>query len=357
MIEDSTINRLFKRKPNFKYDEQNFDNFKYLLSHFLTKLLLTVDFSHTKYYKIDVNEDGKLGIFVDYDGSGNYKWSWMNSINTNYSGWALIINRCNFDFGCNFTNSDFYGSDEKVKKNILKLFEVLEKNKQDFFSPKSEKSEVFKELFFKLQTSWLSGLTSSLISLKYITQKYKLVKGSFASERGSSDDFNGIDFSVYDEDNEILNVQHKKCSDLYVYNNYLKSKTIIYDKGTYKKNVNLLTIDNGEYVYIFKNSTDNSLIGVDQITKEFFVEDSLLLHKIKKMEDIHYKKLIKITEICCIKIKFALDVYTSETDTENSYTLEPKKRLLTIKLSNLLDESGLLNMFDEIVEKLNNLPK
>ena len=127
-------------------------------------LIKSVDFSECKNYKYDQYKDD-LGVLFHY--KEEWIWSWVNTINTNYSCFYLMVNRANLIIKDILKNDipyiEFIDSKDKIKE-LNYLFEILTNYKQELFTSKysGKKNSLFNLMRFKTMDLWYSSKMSEV---------------------------------------------------------------------------------------------------------------------------------------------------------------------------------------------------
>lgn len=250
-------------------------------------VLPMVVFSPPSKYKMI---DGKVhdSIF------GEDRWSWMNSINTNYSSIYQLIEEINRTSVKRITYNDFINNtDETIEYLKTKLLE----NKQEYFNPGSI---VFRKMFFICQKTWNHGIISILSGIYTISKNLSVEGMNLDYRRGSEDDMkNGCDLKLY-FDGRINNTQHK-VANLYDKGTHFISTNFIYNEFTYRDNVDLISIDTGQKIHLFQNSRQRNLCGMND-RGDFVIYKTLqilppMYKENKELTDL----LLKLNQICATK--------------------------------------------------------
>lgn len=342
-LNSDTIKDMFSRPWGGKsvIDNVNIKKCRDYYQHFMTKLILTLDFSHTKKYKIGLCEkNGFLGVLVDYESNGKWEWCWMNTLNTHYTGLFLMIKFLSEKKGKTFSYIDF--SSMRIEKTLNILFDLITKHKQEILTPGSQ---VFEDLFFATQHTWNLGLISNMGSLRYIDEFYSIVPNSVDYNRGNIDDFCGVDYLVEDQEGKKLKVQHKKTN-VKEHNTHL-IVSIYYNDKNYDK-LDLFTFEHDGHVFIVKNDKDFFHINDGKVT----FNKVLLLHKIKKMEEDSFCDILKLINVkCCGEMKFAFSITKDDEIENNTYSIDRDKKILIITINDQNDPN-LLPMLKEILYEL-----
>ncbi len=250
----------------------------------IDSVLPQVDFSKTKKYE---SVDGKI-----YDKIfGQLRWSWMNSINTNYSSIYELIEEINKTSTKLILYDDFISKpDETIQYLKSKLLE----NKQEYFTPGSK---VFKKMFFITQSTWNQGTISVISGIYTISKTFSIEDFNLDYKRGSDDDMNkGCDLLLYFDGKK--NVTQHKVAKLYDKGTHFMSTNFIYNELSYRNSLDLISIDTGEKIYLFKNSNQKHLCGTNE-KGDFIIYKTLLIsppmHKEnKELTDL----LLRLNQVC-----------------------------------------------------------
>lgn len=316
-------------------------NVREKLHNSINHVLDNVDFSNSKFYKIDYNPDiKKNGVYVNL--FGKYKWSWMNSINTNYSCLYILIDDINHVEKRKILGPDLLNNTDET---IDYFTEVLLKNKQLYFTPGHP---VFKKMFFMTQYTWNIGLISVLSGLITISKHFDIDVYDIEFHRGTKEDMGrGCDLKIY-LDGRKHNTQHK-IANLYDKGGYFISTNFIYNENTYR-DLDLISIESKGKIYLFSNSKDKNLCGIDT-RSNFKIYKTLLIKVMHKEKEEVSDLLIELTRLCGKKeIIFEFEKGNGK---ENYFEDKTKDRMKTLRffLNNLEDE----NLADKIKNQIEKL--
>ena len=260
---------------------------RYKIKGVIDSVLPMVDFSSTTKYKL---VDGKV-----YDSVfGVFRWSWMNSINTNYSSIYQLIEEINRTSTRRILYDDFINkTDDTIEYLKTKLLE----KKQEYFTPGSK---VFRKMFFITQTTWNHGIISILSGIYTISKNFDVKDMNLDYNRGSEEDMNnGCDLVLY-FDGKKNRTQHK-VANLYDKGTHFISTNFIYNEISYRDNVDLISIDTGQKIYLFHNSKQKHLCGMDD-RGNFVIYKTLLIvppmyKENKELTDL----LLRLNQVCASK--------------------------------------------------------
>lgn len=321
--------REFKELHNSKKND-----FKILIDNIIPKVDFRLNYSY------DVYKNGNKGVLQLINGTRI--WSWVNTINTNYSCLFMIVKECEKILGYEFILNN-------VKKNFNDFISILSKilndNKEHFFTPGSE---IFNAMLFKTQKTWNDGL-SSIIASYYTLNKNLNFSFNLNYHRGDIMDMKeGVDFSLITPQGE-KRCQHKKLDgehnmwymdgDVYFFGNYDFSDS--YCKLDY------LTIEKDYYLYIIKNSPTIKIEHLNN-TKGIIV-DKNLVQKMKIETDIS-DILIEINKVCFNKMIF---IYEKD-DTGKNYFIEGNVDGFP-SITIFLNDPNDLNLEKMLTDKLDEL--
>ena len=310
-----------------------------LLKNTLNEVLPQVDFSKCKKTYYYNPKDG--GVYINLFGKD--VWSWMNTINTNYSCLYILVDEINKNETKKILSSDL---ENNTVKTIEYFKECLSKNKQVFFTPGSD---VFKTMFFITQMTWNKGLISVIAGLLTISKYFDIDSFNIDYNRGQKDDMiKGCDLSIY-FDGQKLTTQHK-IAKLYDKGGYFISTKFIYNEKTYRDNVDLISIDSDEKIYLFHNSKDKNLCGTDE-RGNFKIYKTILIKPMHKEKQDVSDLLLQLNQICFNKkIIFEFEKgFGKENYFEDKINKE--KRTIRFFLNNIEDE----NLSDLIKKQIETL--
>ena len=323
--------------------------FRDSIKNTINQVIPTVDYSGIKYYKhgsitTKKNQSRQGVLYLHLD---KWVWSWINSINTNYSSIYLIIEFISKKEKVDLSEMEF--STFKLENTLKFIRCAIENYKQDIFRPGSE---VFRKMFFTTQFTWTKGSTSTIVFLHSISKKFD-IKYNLSFERGDEDDMmRGIDYLLL-IDGGTKKVQHKSAK-LEDEGLYFTSKSLLYNESIYRNGVDLFSIQSGKKIYIIENSKDETLIGVRN--QKFFVLKSQIIHEMdikndsEELEDL----LIELSQICFNNQFIFMFERTEEGD--NEFLISDENGVKTIRLIlNDLEDKNLLQMIRNKVEELKNL--
>lgn len=309
--------------------------FKVRFQKIIDEVLLKVDFSDVDDYKYDPEKGGILILR-----NGKWYWSWMNTINTNYSCLYILIKSV-------FKNIDpMIFSSIRIEKTFNKLTEELNKNKQILFTPKSE---IFFDLLLTTQFTWNTGIISTIKTISTINKFYNIKEIKMNFERGVIDDMKGVDFTLTFDGEELRN-QHKSC-DVNLVNDYYVSNRFIYNEKTYRYNVDSMTMESNGKIYFFYNSTDKNLVNTTN--NKLHIHKKLLINIMTIEENIFIQKLTELNQLCFEKrIEFIFEVDESN---ENKLITTNNGKIITLYLNNVNDEK-IIDILTEKIKELQQLP-
>lgn len=304
------------------------------------RILASVDYSEDKIYKRG-EYNGKVGVLQKVDEV--FIWCWINTINTNYSCIEAIINFLNSVSQIKLTYQLFL----KSKSEFNNLFEKLLYEYRDVVFKKG--SEIFTKMFFITQKTWNDGLIST-ISAAFTINKHFKTSISLGYNRGENEDMNGGCDFIIEIDGVKLRTQHKKIRFLDTYEGFYKTKGFEYNEKTYRKYVDIISIDHGDEIYLFKNSKDNKLCGTDEYGV-FYIHESLIIKIMKKENQIIEKLLLELNRLCFEKrIMFSFN----KGDSGKNY-FDQEIISDTVKLSfylNDINDKKLSVLIQEQIDKL-----
>jgi hypothetical protein len=298
----------------------------------------TVDFSKNGRYSINPKNKG-----VYYTSNNQSSWSWINSINTNYSCLYLILKHIVSKYGRDVGYLDFEPNFIDGTLDFLKS-KIIE-DKQTIFTPGSV---VFGEMFFMAQKTWNNGLISEISSILTLKKYFEIGNVSVNFKRGDLNDMNkGTDLQLMFE-GKYRNTQHKSNKLIEEGDEYTSSR-LIYTEHTYRNNVDLFTIDSDGKIYLFRNSKDLTLCGTKN--GKFFINKKLEIKQMKKEEQEFTNLLTDMTRICYEK-KYIFNFEKGESG-ENYFEDNNKGSIREINFYlNDVNDLNLINIVKEQISKL-----
>lgn len=304
------------------------------------RVLKSVDYSEDKIYKRG-EYNGKVGILQKINES--YVWCWINTINTNYSCLEVIIDYLNSVSPNKLTFQLFL-------KNKLEFNTLFQNNLYEYKDMIFKKgSPVFTKMFFITQKTWNDGLLSTISAAFTINKHYK-TSISLNYDRGENEDMNeGCDF-IIEIDDVQHRTQHKKIRFLGKSDGFFKPQGFEYNEKTYRKYVDVISIDHGNEIYLFKNSKDNELCGTDY-NGVFYIHESLLIKVMTKENQVIEKLLLDLNRLCFEKrIIFSFNKGDSGKNYFDQETISD-----TVRLSfylNDINDKKLSSIIQEQIDKL-----
>jgi len=307
-------------------------------------------FIYTWGFKVG-NRGKQHGVFVLQN--GRERWCWINTINTNSSALACLLNFINKNYKRKLYVDDFL--ENPIES--CKYFNECIKKHPELFLPRNE---VFKEMFFETQFTWNKSIISQLVILHTITKKHD-IKFNIGIERGDPDDmFFGIDgVLLYSGSTGDDTVQFKNSHNgllefdgenywfkyFKYYNSYRKLKKLI--------------IDDDLKVFYFHNSQSNDLCGYSKHPSEgekFRIHKSLLIDIMEHTDSLKIGSLLhEINQICFDKqIVFYID---TDNSGKNSIDRIIESKVDTVKfILNNPEDSDLLEIVTSFYEKFKTTP-
>lgn len=306
----------------------------------IDRVLFKVDYSDKNRYKRDKNKNGRIGVFNKFH--DDWSWSWINTINTNYTCLYLIIDFLNEKYHKKITKDWFVKNPDEC---FTYLEEKIYDNKEIIFKPGSK---IFKKMFFATQKIWNDGLISSISSFITIA-KYYNIKCDITYHRGEENDMmKGTDLLI-DMDGKSFRCQHKLC-DLVLRDDYYVSKRFIYNEQTYRNNLDLISVENDNKIYLFNNSTIKELCFTDD-NYGFTIHKNLLV-KVMEKENTDIMNLLREINVICGRKNVIFSIEKNET--ENNYFEEVvvgNQNSLRFFFNNFNDR----NLQNILIDQLNKL--
>jgi len=299
-----------------------------------------VDYDKHNRYCINPPNKNKGVYFYTND---KWEWSWVNSINTNYSCLYLIIKHIITKYGKDIGYLDF--EPNFLDSTLDYITSKIDEDKQTIFTPKSE---VFRGMFFVAQRSWNYGLISEISAILTIKKHYEIGDTNTNYKRGDLEDMNrGTDLKLFFE-GDYKNTQHKSAK-LWENGNEYNSKKFIYNEKTYRNNVDLITVDSNKKIYLFYNSKDTSMCGTKN--GNFFINKNLEIKQMEKEEQEFANLLTEINRICYEK-KYIFNFEKGESG-DNYFVDTTKDSIRGINFYlNDINDTNLINIVKEQITKL-----
>jgi hypothetical protein len=239
----------------------NTGGLKYPFKDIIDRQIKLVNFDNIKLYRHNIG--------IEYFKNNRWFWCWMNSINTNYSAIFQIIYFINIKETRKIGVFDFRS--DKIKDTLSYIENCIEKYRQEIFTPGSD---VFKKMYFATQWSWNRGIISTINCVLTLKTRYNIKCDNLNFERGDEDDMKkGTDMLMFFE-GDFRKTQHKSAKIEKIGNFYI-SKRIKYDEHTYRKNLDLITIESNGKIFLFRNSKNlqDNLCGMNSRNEFFISED------------------------------------------------------------------------------------
>lgn len=307
-----------KLKKNVKLDKpiinrifvENRENKKYFINS------LNMVISKQKYdgitSKYDINENSwdlyrnrpKWGVWQKI--RGVWKWSYINTFETNFSAILELINFYN-DLvergkisGMVITYS---GLNESFKDECDRLMLFIDKYFYRVFGLK-ETTSLSNKLSMATSFSWYNSMLSEMSYVRMVIKGHNMVP-IYGKERGDGEDYNrGVDFSIINGD-VVNQYQHKRCND----SSNSSSRVVLDDENdciiiptciSKKKHrtVDYLVIENNGTIYEFNIrgiETDESIVVTNSNTT---IPNDKLTNVFTKDDDEQVKLLTSIFSRC-----------------------------------------------------------
>lgn len=312
----------------------------------INKELLLVDFTkRKKHYKIDFNNDLKLqGVYSKV--LNDWEWSWMNTLNNNYSSLFLITKEIYNLEKKQLNLNDF--SSKSLNETLKFLSDSIKKYKQHLFCD----GDIFKEMFFMTQKTWNHGIISTISTIVSLGKKYPTSNVKISFKRGLKEDMSGgCDFKIK-MNGELKKVQHKSTS-IFEGEKFYRSKGFIYNENTYRNNIDVLSIEYKDKVYIFNNSkyVCDCYMGNDGY---FYIKKTELIEIMDKEFSKTSELLQNINKLCFNK-KIIFE-FQNDGGTENYFEdkLNEKPKSLRLFINDYENEN-LNKILETKIEELNNI--
>lgn len=308
---------------------------KYPFRDIINRQIKLVNFDGVRQYR-----HGVVGIEILKN--QRWFWCWMNSINTNYSTIFQIVDFINQKEPRKLTIFDFRS--DNINNTLLYIEECIGKYRQEIFTPGSL---VFKKMYFAAQWSWNRGIISTINCILTLKTRYNIKCDNLNFERGGEDDMKrGTDMLLFFE-GEFRTTQHKS-SKIEEFGDVYISKNIKYDEHTYRKNLDLITIECDKKIYIFRNSKniEDGLCGTNKLN-QFFISKKLLIDVID-LQNIDMSNLLDNLNNTYRNQNIVFDI-TNNNESLNYF--KEDKNAITLFLNNINDDN-LLNLLKNKSENL-----
>lgn len=346
------------------------DNFKPAYKEVINGILNDFDsFNTDTNYKLGINElsqKKEIGVLIKY--RDEWIWSWMNTINTNYSCFEILVNSINgFAKRDGKKDENYFKFNGEIKDSLkeLEMFkEALKYYKNDLFKPNNDKDSTFTAMKLKTQSTWYKGSISQNFLLENIPCFFNgKCQFNLDYRRGIDEDMNkGVDFKIKIDD-IVYTSQHKKDTLDEEYSNdeydYFPKIKLDYK---YRK-LNFFSV--GDYdnnkIYIYKNIDGFKDCGkwtIDKYDKYKKKKTQAVYLRMKKslrigqIEGTELKNKLSLSlndllEYCCkYNINFHITSESSVIGNTIEYTEEPYPNV-HIVYNDIRNES-----FDEEVKKI-----
>lgn len=291
------------------------------LMKIINRQLKLVNFEEVKQYR--------HGRGVEILKNNIWYWSWMNSINTNYTAIYQIIKFINQKETRKIKFLDFVS--DKKDDTLKYIEECIVKYRQDIFTPGSE---VFKNMFFATQWTWNRGIISTINCVLTLKTRYDIKCDNLNFERGEDVDMRkGTDMFLFFED-EFRSSQHKSVK-ITKNGNFYTSTNVHYNENTYRKNLDLLTFESDNEIHIFRNSkrTEDNLCGMDK-QNHFFISEDLRIDTIP-IEQLEIKEILNEMNNLCKENNVVFDFKNNESSLNY---FEGNEKSFTFFLNDINDE-------------------
>ena len=351
---EQEIKKLWDNKTKFKLNNKDY-TFREVYQKTIDTLLPTVEFKENDYQQILKRQ--KNSVYNINNCNNKLEWSWMNSINTNYSCVTFLINEINriiltdnLDYDIiRFSDIKNFGNEFIIFYNIMSLYKNI------IFQPNNDINSVFNKMKYKTQETWYDGKIAEIFLAqnirKYIDDVEEFV---FDFERGKDDDMNnGVDLMFKNSENKSFTIQNKKGrSPREEYDNYV---FYTYYKKSYS-NLDFFVIANyrDNILYIIKNLGNfGNGIKIDSNNYNILkVNKNLVMKKINNNDALDNElsmTLYQLLTYCCKNnIEYSMGV---PDDKINKVTFNEEKKTVYIEYIDFNDNT-FLDKVKEIFEKI-----
>lgn len=365
-MSEQEFKKLWDNKSKFILNGKKY-SFKEAYQKTIDTILPTVVFNEgTGYYQKETLVKQRWGepklsncVYNVNTCNNKEEWSWMQSINTNYScGTYLVVevNRLIDLYKLDYDMLNFTIFDNFPKEFVI-FYKVLNQYKNDVFQPTDVTiNNVFNQMKFKTQETWFDGKIAEIFlaqnGKKFIND---IVGFDFDFARGNDDDMNnGVDLKFTDSNNNVFTIQNKKGGtpreegDYYVFWTYYKksySNLNFFVIANYKDNVLYVVKNLGNYnngIYTDPNNYSKLKIRKDLIMAKIDETDELD----NSLSMILYKLLIYCSKN---NIEYSMGI---PTDGINKITFNEKNSSVYVEYINFNDET-FLDKVNEVFLKVN----
>lgn len=290
--------------------------------------------------KYDINEKSwdlygnkpKEGVWQKI--RGQWKWSYINTFETNYTAILELINFYNdlVEGGKVSGKVVTYTSlNESFKDECDRLILFIEKYFYRVFGLK-ETTSLSNKLSMATSFSWYNSMLSEISYVRMVIKGHNMVP-IYGKERGDGEDYNrGVDFLIIN-DGVVNQYQHKRCND-YSYSSVRvvlddENDCVIIPTSISKKkhrSVDYLVIENNGTIYEFNIGgieTDESIVVTNSSTT---IPNDRLTNVFVRDDDDQVKLLIDIFSRCNF-IGYTFNIFDS---IEPYVDLNKENRQITI---------------------------
>jgi len=335
-----------KLKRNIKLDRtiiqrvfvNNRENKSYFISS-LNKVISKQDYDGIT-SKYDINEDvwdlyrnqPKWGVWQKI--RGDWKWSYINTIETNYSAIFELVNFYNdlIKKGrLNYKEVTYAGLTESFRTECDQIISFIDKYFDRVFGL-YEVTELSNKLSVATSYSWYNSMLSEMSYVRMVIKDTKMIP-IYGKERGDGEDYNsGVDFSIIDNGIDIQ-YQHKRCND----SSHHPIRVVLDDENDCviiptsvskrkHRDVDYLVVENNGTIYEFNIQgieTDESIEVTNSTTT---IPNDRLTNVFEKNDDDQLKLLMDIFRRCNL-IGYTFNIFDS---VEPYVDLNVKNKQITI---------------------------
>lgn len=294
--------------------------FKNTYKNIIDTVIKSVVFDGINYKYGYCVENELYGVLEYY--RGKWRWSWMNTINTNYSCLDIIVNGINKIVRVN-KNTDSYfkfnGTFEENMDELNKLRIAIVRYQNTIFIENPVNPEIFNKMKFKTQETWYKGLISVIFFLENINNYFDgNITFKLDYSRGNKDDMgNSIDIEI-NVNGKIYKSQHKTDYKYDSSEGFDFYGGLIYD-DKYRE-LDLLTISHFKenqinVYYSCKTSEDGGNFDNFLNQTKFKIKHNLMINQKMGTENTNIlsTKLYELVIICCDKhINFDMGIDDSK---------------------------------------------
>jgi hypothetical protein len=262
------------------------------------------------------NRRPKWGVWQNIN--GEWKWSYINTIETNQSAILVLLDFYNDLIKKGRITGElltYHSLSNFFNESCDRLMDFIDKSFDRVFGL-YESTELSRKLSVATAQTWYGSIFSELSYVRYVI-KDKPYETLYGKDRGDGDDYNkGVDF-IIKKDGIEYTYQHKRCNDNkdYVQRVVLddENDTVIIPIEINKRKhstINYLIVENNGTIYEF------NIDGINE-DETIIVEGSQTIIPNERLENVYDKVIDENTEILmsifyrCIKLEYSFEIFDS----------------------------------------------